>query len=1729
MDGNGLPDIVTSVNPSHLTKHITAKLYQLTLTRLVDGELDFSERHGISFVPSSNLSEYTRFIDVNGDGLLDWVGLLEVDHGSRASRLFLKLNQGDGSFAAERDLGVDISTRLVIQADDPMEPREDEEHRLAKYGSAIKSMDVNGDGRDELILPSKRIVEGCHSIPNVANGPLCGEQLYQQYTTTNSSTLRSVPSSADFSIYEYTALHFSEDANGEFTASYQSTDLVGAANHSVVVDSLGKGLQDLMFVYGCYNVVGGCSIGEVDSTSVMADKAVNKIYFNRNYGTGSGATKKDYQPHDLLTEVTNGLGAISQWQYLPLTSGQVSDFYDRNEDNVLDDEHFNFASSMYAVSSFSQSNGLDDDLNTTSYRYKGAVYNTKGRGFRGFTGITEINESNDDSEVHTEFKVKFPFSSLILQQTATFGGSTVPISLSKNDWQRNLAHQTTFGANLYHVYNASAERLSCDLDAILCDEDNNLNRSLTSIEPADIDEYGNVHKSINVTNNGFSEVKVTTENVFYEDSIDDGWFNKLNTSTVTNETISGSAVHTSILDPKKKVETKFIWTPQRQPEQVTVTPLQGGGKKTVVKTEYNLHGLPTLVKTYESGLPTDYRSVSTSYSKDGTSKSTEGYFVYQVTNDLEHTITTHSDPRTGQPIQITDANGLVSKTSYDPFGRVASVTPPAGTGQPAYSRFADCSGGCDEVFSIGPASQSLIDAGVTDVASFIRYKVTTSSAGQPESTLYKDKLNRVLVAKTQGFDGSPIFVRTEYDHLGRKVFESVPSFMVDDNKGVRYEAFDLLGRVTEKRTDEPHNQSFTVTYVYDKHQTTIQAVGSTGKTINMSRTYSGNGQLMKTTDDLDGVTEYAYDAAGNPIVLQDAKDNPIKAEYNALGQKKYVIDPNMGRKDFTYTVFGEVDTEKDARKIITDYDYDILGRLTSRKVGTILEASFEFDSATKGSTGEFCKGAIHKETREDSGSDNYSKSYGYDQYCRPLTSTTYIDDTAYQQSTQYDSFFGRVKGGQTVSGITVENRYNDLGYQTHSQNASSSYVYQQITNMDARLQVTTSQKADGILNEMFEYSDVTGQMFSVQTDTLAGYQRHRINYDYDDFGNLKLQTVENFDSNTSSVVTSKETYLYDGLHRLLTATRDIGGTQDVTNYRYDAVGNFTRKDDFVINTNGFSYGNLSKTAGGSAGPNAVRFINKAGGGTINYYYDANGNQTSSVGSNSADNKTVSYNAFNKPTSIAKGNITSWFSYGADQMRYKQIKQGQTGGNETTIYIDKSYEEISYNGVTTKRQYIGDAIITETVGGNDSGFKIGFVHRDRLNSVVTITDENGNVVDNKSYDAFGKPRAGTMASISPATLKAVADAGVTNIGPFERRTNRGFTDHEHLDDAELIHMNGRVYDYNLGRFLSVDPFIQSPGNSQSMNPYSYIMNNPLAGTDPSGYCAAETGTRIKKCMDVDIKDSESGDVIATKSVNVKHSGAKGQIINFANGALNGGSVTGLSFTENGKTTDILSSKDVSKQKDLGKGSGAGGEDIVGGGGGTSQGSYHDIYKNGSRNRQALYNNLSDEQKDSVETAAGVWTGVVLVAVPGPEDVALGVFVATKAGKWVAKIGDEAIATLRAARAVKMVTVPVEKFSKYIFREGADHGKDIAFKRLGYSKEHSEKLASIWQKQAAKAYANGNCSLGKLDDYGQRINIEIKLDGIGDFKGKTSYMKSGWMINKDGSIKLNTPFTGFTRKK
>jgi hypothetical protein len=107
------------------------------------------------------------------------------------------------------------------------------------------------------------------------------------------------------------------------------------------------------------------------------------------------------------------------------------------------------------------------------------------------------------------------------------------------------------------------------------------------------------------------------------------------------------------------------------------------------------------------------------------------------------------------------------------------------------------------------------------------------------------------------------------------------------------------------------------------------------------------------------------------------------------------------------------------------------------------------------------------------------------------------------------------------------------------------------------------------------------------------------------------------------------------------------------------------------------------------------------------------------------------------------------------------------------------------------------------------------------------------------------------------------------------------------------------------------------------------------------------------------------------------------------------------------------------------------------------------------------------------------------------------------------------------------VDVRKFSEYIFKPNATHGKDIVFKKLGYSERDSALLTEIYQKQAAQKLANGEYTLGMKNDFGQRINIEIRLEAIGEASGKVSYVKSGWMMKDDGAISLNTPFSGFTK--
>ncbi len=61
------------------------------------------------------------------------------------------------------------------------------------------------------------------------------------------------------------------------------------------------------------------------------------------------------------------------------------------------------------------------------------------------------------------------------------------------------------------------------------------------------------------------------------------------------------------------------------------------------------------------------------------------------------------------------------------------------------------------------------------------------------------------------------------------------------------------------------------------------------------------------------------------------------------------------------------------------------------------------------------------------------------------------------------------------------------------------------------------------------------------------------------------------------------------------------------------------------------------------------------------------------------------------------------------------------------------------------------------------------------------------------------------------------------------------------------MGGRIYDPTLGRFLQADPFIQAPSNTQNYNRYSYVLNNPMSYTDPSGFFFKSLFKKLNKAL------------------------------------------------------------------------------------------------------------------------------------------------------------------------------------------------------------------------------------------------------------------------------------------
>ncbi|MBI2779325.1 MAG: VCBS repeat-containing protein, partial [Gammaproteobacteria bacterium] len=661
-----------------------------------------------------------------------------------------------------------------------------------------------------------------------------------------------------------------------------------------------------------------------------------------------------------------------------------------------------------------------------------------------------------------------------------------------------------------------------------------------------------------------------------------------------------------------------------------------------------------------------------------------------------------------------------------------------------------------------------------------RYLATSQSSGSAPLSVYYDILGREVRSHTQGFNGQAVYKDTQYDILGRLQYASQPYFA----GGAAYWgviSYDLLGRpVTETA---PHGAVTRTSY---QGLTTVvtNALNQTA-----TRVKNSQGQLLQAIDTLGSLTRYSYDPFGNLIQTVDPKSNIATLTYDLRGRKRSMTDPDMGYWEYKYNALGELTSQMDAKAQTVTLTYDLLGRMIKRveKEGI---STWAYDTAPMG------KGKLAQVI----GPNGYKQTPVYDGLGRPVRVSTFIDSATvpYDMDTGYDAF-GRV--GSVAypvangSRFTLYNTYNPQGYLAEVKNAATGQSYWKADVMDATGRLLAETFGNN-LSTVRTYNPASGALEAINT----GATIQSLSYSYDTLGNLTRRA--------DAINGVSETFAYDALNRLT----GVSGPAPKT-YAYDSIGNITSKSD--IGT--YTYG---------AKPHAVTATATAGVVNASYTYDANGNMTGGNGRYLMD-----YTSFNLPQGISKGDTQLNFGYGADHQRTIQVNRS-TGfpsvTREITVYVNPRWDSGTHYEKTTRflggniehKHYIyagNTPVALYTTGGSVP--TVRYLHKDHLGSIDTITNETGNVVERLSYDAFGKRR-------QPNGQDAAINGAWT--------THHGYTGHEHLDGLGLIHMNGRIYDPDLARFTQADPYIQNPANLQDLNRYSYVTNNPLKYTDPSGY-------------------------------------------------------------------------------------------------------------------------------------------------------------------------------------------------------------------------------------------------------------------------------------------------------
>ncbi|WP_328475724.1 transglycosylase SLT domain-containing protein [Streptomyces sp. NBC_00377] len=540
--------------------------------------------------------------------------------------------------------------------------------------------------------------------------------------------------------------------------------------------------------------------------------------------------------------------------------------------------------------------------------------------------------------------------------------------------------------------------------------------------------------------------------------------------------------------------------------------------------------------------------------------------------------------------------------------------------------------------------------------------------------------------------------------------------------------------------------------------------------------------------------------------------NTTTSTYDTLGRLTKSVDANAGTTTRKYNGFGDIresgHSESSSRQVAS---FDDLGRTTT--VAEYTGLAMTGQSTTAWDSGAHGIGKIDYTTSRD----GIKTTYRYDVHGRPAgtdytdSGTVYSTDLTYTAAGRPDTVAYPQVPGRTDR-FTVKYQYTDFGQLSEIGDNSPGRAYQKLwktQGLGADGSLTEGSYGNGAIATVRDYDPATGRLKKTTDTNSASTKLTETGYEYYDNGNVKRR-------NDTTVNHRDETYTYDKLNRLtgwsLTTPADYVRP---TTYTYSTAGNLNQ-----VKVNGtVTETDQNKDA---AHPNAVS-SRTADGSTTTYGYDSMGRQLTGAG------RTLTYQGMAlTPKTVAQGSTTWNLTYTADGRRFKKA-----AGNTVTTYIGDLYEKRQTSSGTTHVFHVAGppGSVAQVTYSGTSTATTEYTLTDPQGSTATVTSSSGTSPQRQYFEPFGR--------------RTDANGLAVNNGPTG--ITQGYTGHEMDDDFGLINMKGRLYDPQTKRFLAPDPHITNPDDPQNWNPYSYVSNNPVNATDPTGYdgegdcfCSSEGG-------------------------------------------------------------------------------------------------------------------------------------------------------------------------------------------------------------------------------------------------------------------------------------------------